>query len=152
MRLYVGYYGSTKRGIGNELICNVRPFNTHKIYIKYYASLNKQMIQLCEKVYYGHFAFPAIAILFNHRLQLLQWNTNSIGISFIRKERERERERQRIFRSSIASLWNAWKSKIYVKLIFKKSTYPGFFLQGTEKIVRVTRFFELSGFKLSGLF
>ena len=144
MRLYAGYYASTETGIGNEIICNVRPFNTHKIYITYNASLNKQMIQLCEKVYYGHFEFPAIAIFFNHRLQLLQWNTNSI--SFIRKERES------IFRSSITSLWNDWKSKIYLKLILKKSTYPGFFLQGTKKIVRVIRFFELSGFELSGLF
>ena len=94
MRLYAGYYGSTETGIGNELICNVRPFNTHKIYITYNASLNKQMIQLCEKVYYGHFAFPAIAIFFNHRLQLLQWNTNSI--SFIRKEREHIQKLDRI--------------------------------------------------------
>ena len=94
MRLYAGYYGSTEIGIGNELICNVRPFNTHKIYITYNASLNKQMIQLCEKVYYGNFAFPAIAIFFNHRLQLLQWNTNSI--SFIQKEREHIQKLARI--------------------------------------------------------
>ena len=48
-------------------------------------------------------------------------------------------KRKRIFRSSLASLWNAWQSKIYLKLIFKIDL-SGFFFKGLKKL------FELSGF------
>ena len=117
--------------LGNELICNILTFNTHKIYITYNAFLNKQMIQLCEKVYYGHFAFPAIANFFNHRLQLLQWNTNSI--SFIRKEKENIQKLDRIILECL-------KIENILEINFSKSTYPGFFFKGLKKL------FELSGF------
>ena len=79
MDLYARYYGSTEVGIAKtNLRCS--RFNTHKIYITLeYKPLNKQMFQLCEEVFYGLLAFPAIAIFFKHSLQLLQRNTNSIS-------------------------------------------------------------------------
>ena len=129
MRLYAGYYGSTETG--NEIIFNIRPFNTHNIYTTYNASLNKQMIQLCEKVYQGHLAFPAIAIFFNHRLQLLQLNTNSI--SFIRKGKEHIQKLDCIIVECL-------KIENILEINFFKSTYPGFFFKGLKKL------FELSGF------
>ena len=39
-----------------------------------------------------------------------------------------------------------------LEIIFLKIDLSGFFLQGTEKIVRVIGVFELSGFELSGVF
>ena len=123
-------------------------FNTDKIYITCYAPLNKQMFQLGEELFYGHLAFPAIAIFFKHSLQLLQRNTNSISfyltffcmrylriLSFFAQYKYQNK--------SVECL----KIENILKLFFKKLTYPGFFLQGTEKIVRVIRVFELSGFE-----